>query len=79
MVLNGNKYIFDKSYHYAFAHHGLSGAFTEYRHQAAANMLNKIVNKVVDSKPFIDALFRAAGKTPPANLGVTVPASVSAH
>ncbi|WP_275077697.1 hypothetical protein [Acidithiobacillus caldus] len=42
-------------------------------------MLNKIVNKVVDSKPFIDALFRAAGKIPPANLGVTVPPSVSAH
>jgi len=50
-----------------------------YRSQIAKDLLNKAVNQIVTDPQVIDALFRAAGKTPPADLGVTVPASVSAH
>ncbi len=40
--------------------------------------LNKIVNKVVTDPQVIDAIYRAAGKTPPPDVaGVTVPASVA--
>ncbi len=40
--------------------------------------LNKIVNKVVTDPQVIDAIFRAAGKTPPPDVaGATVPASVA--
>jgi len=48
-----------------------------YRSRIAKALLNKTVNQIVSDQQVIDALFQAAGKTPPANLGVTVPASVS--
>ncbi len=55
-------------------------AFTSVgRHKTAEITLNKIVNKVVTDPQVIDAIFRAAGKTPPSDLtGATVPASVAA-
>jgi uncharacterized lipoprotein YajG len=49
------------------------------RQKTAEITLNKIVNKIVTDPQVIDALFKAAGKTPPADLGVTVPASVASH
>ena len=49
------------------------------RGKTAELTMNKIVNQIVTDPQVIDALFRAAGKTPPTNLGVTVPVSVSAH
>ncbi|MBU2736372.1 hypothetical protein HAQ00_11735 [Acidithiobacillus caldus ATCC 51756] len=52
------------------------GAF---RSKIATELVNDMVNQIVTDPQVIDALFRAAGKTPPADLGVTVPASVSAH
>ena len=55
-------------------------AITTFGRQKTAEItLNKIVNKIVTDPQVIDALFKAAGKTPPADLGVTVPASVASH
>jgi len=48
------------------------------RSKTAQITLNKIVNKVVTDPQVIDAIFRAAGKTPPPDVaGATVPASVA--
>ena len=41
-------------------------------------MLSETVNKIVNDPQVIDALFRAAGQTPPMRTGVMVPASVGA-
>ena len=55
-------------------------AITSIGRQKTAEMtMNKIVNQIVTDPQVIDALFRAAGKTPPTSLGAPVPASVSAH
>ncbi len=54
-------------------------AFSAGRSKSAEVTLNKIVNKVVTDPQVIDAIYRAAGKTPPPDVaGVTVPASVAA-
>ncbi len=76
--VNGEK-TYEDSFNYKFERRDLSGLFTQYRGATAKNMLDHVVDKVFDNQGFIDALFKAAGKAPPTNLGVTVPASVSAH
>ncbi len=49
------------------------------RHKTAEITLDKIVNKIVTDPQVIDAIFRGAGKTPPAAVaGATVPATVAA-
>ena len=78
-VEEDGKQIYNRSFNYNYEKRDLSGLFTQYREATAKNMLSHIVSKVFANQGFIDALFRAAGKTPPADLGVTVPASVSAH
>lgn len=66
------------SVHTKFWQNGI--AITTFGRQKTAEItLNKIVNKIVTDPQVIDALFKAAGKTPPADLGVTVPASVASH
>ncbi len=53
-------------------------AFSAGRSKSTEVTLNKIVNKVVTDPQVIDAIYRAAGKTPPPDVaGVTVPASVA--
>jgi uncharacterized lipoprotein YajG len=78
-IARGNDREYKKTFVYDFDKKGLESVFTQYRHQAAQKMLSIIVTKIVTDPQVIDALFKAAGKTPPADLGVTVPASVASH